>query len=664
MLDNVLAVQQLLVLVVLAAPFAAALLCALVGNRRPALVKRLAMNFAVVQLALMGALAAMTYPALDGRASESCEFRPYGVPGDAGFGEIGLPGHATTWALLRLGPAPEGLVGKPVSPTVQFYVGIDGLNLTLVLLTGVMTLVAVFASPRVVTERLGGYYAWIFALSGAVVGAFLAFDVVLFYVFFELTLIPAFFLIGGWGTGAGRREAAGKFFLYTLLGSLFTLTGLIGVVLTHPTPMDGSGKIALAASRSLNALKIDPVAGPITFSIPRLMQNVSIWSIYYAERARAGAAEVIDAESQDRAARGRLAATPDDPTAAADAERAGADLAGARLAAAKAARTNRTYERTQAVLFFLMMCGFAVKIPIVPFHTWLPAAYNEAPLPVTMLLSALLAKLGTFGVLRVVIPLAPGPALEYGLAVFGALGAAGIVYAALCAFAQRDLKMVTAYSSVSHLGFLVIALFTGTREGFSGAALHMVNHGLSTGAMFALLCYLQGRYRTTDSAQYGGLMGHAPAFSFLMMLACLASIGVPFLNNFVSEMLMLAGLFEPSVVRRNGYGLAIAAASGIFLSAWYTMTLLRRSLFGPHRLPETADAASPAKRGLDPAEWVAFGLPVLLCVVLGVFPQPALSVLEGDSATLTNHLNLARYRARLPLAVSPDLDESALPPRR
>ncbi len=190
------------------------------------------------------------------------------------------------------------------------------------------------------------------------------------------------------------------------------------------------------------------------------------------------------------------------------------------------------------------MAGFMVKVPIWPFHTWLPAAYGESPVGVTILLSALLAKLGTFGILRFVLPLTPDAAVMYGLPVIGSLAAFGIVYAALCAYDQKDIKLMIAYSSVSHLGFLVLGIFAFNAEGLSGAVLHMVNHGLSTGALFALLAFLIDRYRTTQVSQFGGLMGRFPNFALLTFVICLASIGLPGLNNFVSEMLMLAGLFD------------------------------------------------------------------------------------------------------------------------
>ena len=247
-------------------------------------------------------------------------------------------------------------------------------------------------------------------------------------------------------------------------------------------------------------------------------------------------------------------------------------------------------------LFIALMAGFMVKVPIWPFHTWLPAAYGEAPTGVVVLLAAVMAKLGTFGILRLVLPLVPDAALAYGLPVIGSLAAFGIVYAALCAYASKDMKMVIAYSSVSHLGFLVLGLFAFNREGLTGSVLHMVNHGLSTGALFAALGFLADRYQTTEMSKFGGLMGRFPIFAVITFVLCLASIGLPGLNNFVSEMLMMAGLFDARSPSGNRMWLAVVAAVGIFLSAWYTLTMMRRVFFNPLKEPEPVQSETPPAR--------------------------------------------------------------------
>ena len=290
-----------------------------------------------------------------------------------------------------------------------------------------------------------------------------------------------------------------------------------------------------------------------------------------------------------------------------------------------------------------MVAGFLVKVPVWPFHTWLPNAYNEAPLGVTILLSAILAKLGAYGILRFVLTLTPDAALAYGLPVVGSLAAFGIVYGAFCAFGQRDLKLMIAYSSISHLGFLVLGIFAFNAEGISGAVLHMVNHGISTGAMFAILAFLIDRYRTTDMRQYSGLMGQYPKFAFLAFAICLASIGLPGLNNFVSEMMMLAGLFDARNSGSPGIGLAVVATVGILLSTWYVMTMLQKVFFQSHREPPQA---GPVAIGdVNKHELYTLGGLAALCLFLGLCPQALIAPMKGDVTIMTSIGEMARFRA-------------------
>jgi NADH-quinone oxidoreductase subunit M len=406
-------------------------------------------------------------------------------------------------------------------------------------------------------------------LQGGTIGAFLSFDVILFYVFFELTLIPAFFLIGQWGVGSGRRDAARKFFLYTLAGSLLTLVGVLGVVLTNPSDN-----------------------GQITFSLPELMRNVQV---------------------------------------------------GLERASVSPQALNEKIN-LQFWLFIALMAGFMVKVPLVPFHTWLPASYGEAPIGVTVLLASLLSKLGTFGILRFVLPLVPDAALKYGLPAVGTMAAFGIIYGALCALAQREIKMMIAFSSISHLGFLVLGIFAFDAEGLSGAALHMVNHGITIGALFALLAFLLDRYRTTEIRQFGGLIGRYPIFAFFSFVLCLASIGLPGLNNFVSEMLMLAGLYDARNPSIHRLGLAVIAAFGILLSSWYILTMLQRVYFNPSKEPQVTGPL-PAT-DVNSRELLTFGSLALLCLVLGLFPQVLLNTMKADVSVLVGIGDAARARAK------------------
>jgi NADH-quinone oxidoreductase subunit M len=263
-----------------------------------------------------------------------------------------------------------------------------------------------------------------------------------------------------------------------------------------------------------------------------------------------------------------------------------------------------------------------------------------------VLLTALLAKLGTFGILRFVLTLTPDAALAYGLPVIGWLAAFGIVYGALCAYDQKDMKMTIAYSSISHLGFLVLGLFAFNREGLSGAVLHMVNHGLSTGALFALLAFLIDRYRSTQVAQFGGLMGRFPNFAVLAFVLVLASIGLPGLNNFISEMLMLAGLFDTRNPGNLHLGLAVIATSGILLSAWYMLTMIKKVFFNPLKEPEPV---RPEPKDLNSRELFAYGMLATLCLVLGLAPQVVLDSIRWDIKQVSLIGDRARERAGIPL---------------
>jgi NADH-quinone oxidoreductase subunit M len=256
------------------------------------------------------------------------------------------------------------------------------------------------------------------------------------------------------------------------------------------------------------------------------------------------------------------------------------------------------------------------------------------------MLSSLLAKMGVFGLLRICLPICPDATLAVGMPLLGTLATIGIIYGALCAFAQTDLRRLVAYSSVSHLGFCVLAVVAFTPAGLAGGLLHVVNHGLSTGAMFLLVGMLVRRYGTAQIADYSGMWTRLPVWTFFMMVACLASIGLPGLNNFVSEMLMLGGVFDVRSPYADGVTYGVLAAAGIFLSAWYTLTMVRRVIFGPVKEPPAA-----AVTDLTGRERGTIAPVIVLCLLLGVFAQPVLDVMYRDVARLAQVGDDARARA-------------------
>jgi NADH-quinone oxidoreductase subunit M len=639
---------RVLVLLVLLLPFVSAVVVTLFGRAA----RRAALAFALLHVGLTAGLALGARESLLQRGETShydgikvVRFEPAFVPGDPGVkGNPDTTSHRTRWTIFGLGGGTAR--GASGGSNVQFFLGVDGLNLWLVGLCSVMLVPAILVSWDAVAVRPGRFYGWLFVLQGGAIGAFLSFDVILFYVFFELTLIPAFFLIGWWGTGSGRRDAARKFFLYTLAGSLLTLVGVVGIVLTNPTPVHPktggavvSGVVEVQVEDPSvpggTRQEVQPArAGPITFSLPDLMGNVQIW----ADSGRAARSYVAGAESLLAE---RKRAQKADPEAIREAERS---LANARRVEQETNEKHAAGADLRFWLFVALIAGFMVKVPVWPFHTWLPAAYNEAPVGVTILLSAVLAKLGAFGVLRFVLPLAPDAALAYGLPGIGTLAAFGIVYGALCAFGQRDMKLMVAYSSLSHLGFLVLGLFAFNPEGLSGASLHMVNHGVSTGALFALLSFFLARYRTTDMRPFGGLMGRFPRFALLTFVLCLASIGLPGLNNFVSEMVMLGALFDARNPGIHRLGLAVVAAFSILLGAWYILTMVQRVFFNPHREPPAAEPGE-APTDLTRRELWTFGLLAGLCLLLGIFPQVILETMAADASLIGAIGDSARARA-------------------
>ncbi|MGC4006176.1 MAG: NADH-quinone oxidoreductase subunit M [Pirellulales bacterium] len=375
-------------------------------------------------------------------------------------------------------------VGAPAE--VSFSVGLDGLGLWMYGLAAMLSVTAVLVSWNAIAERRPGFYALLLTLETGMLGVFVARDLLLFYVFFEFTLIPLFFLIGIWGS-EDRRYAAIKFFLYTLAGSLLTFVALLATALLAADIPDTAGAkwesyAPLAVENTMNeAPLVDDAAPPkLTFSIPKLTA--------------------------------RLAAQPLSATA-------------------------------QFWIFWGLFAGFAIKVPLFPLHTWLPLAHVQAPTAGSVILAGILLKIGTYGFVRFSLPWLPHATVECMPWILG-LSVAGIIYGALVALAQGDIKRLIAYSSVSHLGFVMLGIFALNPTAFTGGLLQMVNHGLSTGGLFAVVGMIYERYHTRQIDHFGGLARRLPKLTVAMLIFTFSSIGLPGMNGFVGEFLVLTGMFQ------------------------------------------------------------------------------------------------------------------------
>jgi NADH-quinone oxidoreductase subunit M len=528
--------------ILLVVPLAGAIVVALLGPRRT-----LAIRWISLGATLVSAIVAFV---LAGNLVNERALQAGGAALKAAAVPTFDPSYVTQLDVLPVGPG-----------IIQFYIGLDGLNVWLVALTAVLMVPCVLVSwnsPQV-KERLNEYFAWMLLLQAGMTGLFLAFDIILFYVFFELTLVPLFFLIGIWG-GPERRHAARKFFIYTLTGSLITLVGLLAAVL----------------------LVYQSKTEDLTFSIPNLIR------ILNNERF---------------------------------------NLADQRL----------YWADVQAWVFLALIAGFSIKVPLVPLHTWLPLAHVEAPTAGSVLLAGVLLKIGTYGYLRLCLPLAPDASVTIGVPLIGTLAVIGIIYGALTALAQQDIKKLVAYSSVSHLGFCMLGMFALNMPGLSGSLLQMINHGLSTGALFLLVGMLYDRYHTRLLNDYGGMAAKLKLLACFMVFISLSSLGLPGLNGFVGEALIFRGMFglQPAM--------AILGATGIVLGAWYLLRLLQRVFFGPLKEPPL-EHPEPVQ-DLHLRELAALVPIAALCLLIGIYPQPILKTAERELEVVARITDAAAARA-------------------
>ena len=425
---------------------------------------------------------------------------------------------------------------------VRFTLGLDGIAMMMVLLTTFIMLLASIGSWTSIRQKASSYYALLLVLTTGMLGVFMALDLFLFYAMWEVMLIPMYFIVGIWG-GQRRIYASLKFFIYTMLGSLLMLVGIIylGLAARQPHLVNGA-----------------PV-----------MLN--------------GAVEMIPNFSYD-AIMSQVQLTP----------HAGMWLFGA---------------------FFL---AFAVKVPMFPFHTWLPDAHVEAPTAGSVVLAAIMLKLGTFGFLRLAVPLFPAAAMNPTIrGIVLTLAVIGIVYGALVSLVQPDFKKLVAYSSVSHLGFVMLGIFALTVQSVQGALMVMINHGLSTGALFFLIGMIYERRHTRLISAYGGIARVVPLFSAILVFVSLSSIGVPGTNGFVGEFLVLLGAYRTYPV------LAVIGATSVIIAAAYMLWAVQRILFNPLDKPENEHIPDMNRREL------LLMAPLLAGIVwLGVYPAPVLRRLQ------------------------------------
>jgi NADH-quinone oxidoreductase subunit M len=579
-----------LLLILIFLPLGTAIAVALLGTGRGPAVRWLSLASTLVSLALALVLSIQfAIPRVEHPTSVA-------APGP---GLTFHPEMVTRWNLLP--------VEMTRAVAIQFYVGLDGLNVWLVLLTALLMVTCVLVSWTAITDRVNEFYAWLLALQMAMTGVFLSFDIILFYVFFELTLVPLFFLIGIWG-GSQRQYAARKFFIYTLTGSLITLLGVLGVVLALADLPAEAGERA----------------PQMTFAIPELVRGVDRLNRELPERL--GQEQRILNEAK-----------------------AGHDERGVDEATRAVQRAQERYDywrRIQFWVFVALMCGFAIKVPLVPVHTWLPLAHVEAPTAGSVLLAGILLKVGTYGFLRLCLPLAPDASLHFGAPLIGSLAVVGVLYGAFCALAQDDIKKLVAYSSVSHLGLCMVGMFALNEVGLNGSMLQMINHGLSTGGLFLLVGMLYERYHTRKLIDYSGMGSRLHLLACFMVFITMSSIGLPGLNGFLGEVLVLMGMYDFSGLEVQGPLLSTLAAGGVVLGAWYMLTMVRRVFFGPLKEPHVhAEPGHGPVGDLNGRELAAL-LPVAaVCLALGVYPRPFFDTIRPEVQTIARIANDARDRS-------------------
>jgi NADH-quinone oxidoreductase subunit M len=420
---------------------------------------------------------------------------------------------------------------------IKYHVAVDGITLWLVMLTVFIMPIATYASFGTIQTRLKDWCFALLLLEGAMLGAFFALDLFLFYVFWELMLIPMYVMIGVWG-GSGRIYSAVKFFLYTMFGSMLMLGAILYVAYAYARVNGG-------------------VPSFDYFELQRLMlpRHVQLW------------------------------------------------------------------------LWAAFTLAFVIKVPMFPVHTWLPDAHTEAPTAGSIILAAVMLKMGTYGYLRYSLGLFPEASAEYGANLAGVAVLGGIIYGALCAWKQSDVKRLIAYSSVAHLGYVMLGLFAITQASLEGSILQMVNHGVSTGALFLLFGVIYDRRHTRQIDQFGGLAKPMPIYATLFVIATLASIGLPGTNGFIGEFMVITGTFASRNLGHFNGVQAAGAAFGVILGAVYMLMVVQKMFFGPVTRKENG-----LLQDINARELVAVAPLAMMIFVIGFFPNIFLAQIKGAAA--------------------------------
>jgi NADH-quinone oxidoreductase subunit M len=490
---------------------------------------------------ILGALVVATLPAAEGRLAQGV-----GLAFAALEFLISLP-LATGFELGKAGMQFETKVAWIAEFGVHYHVGIDGFSLWIVLLTTLLTPLCILGAWTSIDKRGGEFVAAMLVLEAAMIGALVSLDLILFFTFWELMLVPMALIIGVWGSEQ-RVAAAVKFFLYTMVGSAFMLAAIIYLAVAHHTATKG------------------------------------VWSF-----------DIVDLQ--------QVVLTPE----------------------------------AQFWCFWGFIASFAIKVPLFPVHTWLPDAHTQAPTPGSVILAGVLLKLGTYGMIRFAFPLFPLAAGE-GAQVLAVLAVIGIVYGALVAWVQSDAKRLVAYSSVSHMGFIVLGIAGWSTQGLTGATFQSLGHGLTTGALFMAIGVIYERRHTRAISEFGGLARSMPVFAAMFMIAMLGSAGVPGLVGFVGEFLILVGTFTHGGLTLFAVPILLAvAATGVILGAVYLLHLFQKVMFGPITNPKNAEL-----RDIGLRETLVFVPFVVLIVAMGFYPKPFIDRIDPTAQAAVADFNLKR----------------------